>query len=275
MCRHVVVLKDFVCCKSGSVAPYRGPGFRQKGLDNMKQISTGAGLVALAVGMVATALFATHRDSTQASAQSTERTAVDQSEIDIRSRSSAASGSTVCEDAALNWLSQTPQLITYCSDLGSIGLLNIGVADLNGDGQAENFTRPNALHYPVYQGQIKTSDAARVYRCEIEILSGGTRTVRYSRVLDTSQVGYWLRERFPSCFQVELLAQGWADVDGDGDLDLVGHVAVDLGQGGSVNANIWFENTGFQSSAPNPYDLDQDGEVGASDISVLLLNYSK
>jgi hypothetical protein len=47
------------------------PGVRQKGLDNMKQISTGAGLVALSVGMVATAFIATHRGSGEAFAQVT------------------------------------------------------------------------------------------------------------------------------------------------------------------------------------------------------------
>jgi hypothetical protein len=47
------------------------PGVRQKGLDNMKQISTGAGLVALSVGMVATAFVATHRNGGEAFAQVT------------------------------------------------------------------------------------------------------------------------------------------------------------------------------------------------------------
>jgi len=47
------------------------PGVRQKGLENMKQISTGAGLVALSVGMVATAFIATHRGSGEAFAQGT------------------------------------------------------------------------------------------------------------------------------------------------------------------------------------------------------------
>ena len=46
-------------------------GFRQKGLDNMKQISTGAGLVALSVGMVATAFIATQRGGSEAFAQGT------------------------------------------------------------------------------------------------------------------------------------------------------------------------------------------------------------
>jgi hypothetical protein len=52
----------------GTIIP---PGVRQKGLDNMKQISTGAGLVALSVGMVATAFVATHRGSGEAFAQGT------------------------------------------------------------------------------------------------------------------------------------------------------------------------------------------------------------
>ena len=48
-----------------------GPGVRQKGLDNMKQISTGAGLLGLGVCMVATAFIATHRGSGEAFAQVT------------------------------------------------------------------------------------------------------------------------------------------------------------------------------------------------------------
>ena len=44
---------------------------RQEGLNNMKQISAGAGLVALSIGMVATAFIATHRGSGEAFAQGT------------------------------------------------------------------------------------------------------------------------------------------------------------------------------------------------------------
>ena len=44
---------------------------RQEGLNNMKQISTGAGLVALSIGMVATAFIATHRGNGEAFAQGT------------------------------------------------------------------------------------------------------------------------------------------------------------------------------------------------------------
>ena len=47
------------------------PGVRQKGLDNMKQISTGAGLLGLGVCMLGTAFIATHRGSGEAFAQVT------------------------------------------------------------------------------------------------------------------------------------------------------------------------------------------------------------
>ena len=52
------------------VHPFRA-GFRQKGLDNMKQISTGAGLLGLGVCMVATAFIVTQRGGSQAFAQGT------------------------------------------------------------------------------------------------------------------------------------------------------------------------------------------------------------
>lgn len=68
-------------------------GFRQKGLDNMKQISTGAGLVALSVGMVATAFIATHRSGSEAFAQGTgsERRIVSASVIPYQVGSSNSS----------------------------------------------------------------------------------------------------------------------------------------------------------------------------------------
>ena len=69
---------------------------------------------------------------------------------------------------------------------------------------------------------------------------------------------------------------GWRDCDGDGDLDFVTPISLNFYNGNSIRILAWFENTGYQAAPPpNPYDLDQDGEVGASDISVLLLNYSK
>lgn len=239
----------------------------------MRTVSTGVGLCVLGVCVLGAAALSTSQVGGQAFAQSPSRAAVAQQDNEVTSPINAASGLTGCEDAPLEWLSQTPQLISYCGD-ALIGVLNIGVADLNGDGQAENFARPNAVHYPVYQGQIRSSDAAVVFRTQTQLLPDGERTVRLNRVLDTSQVGYWLRQRFPSCFQVELVVQGWVDVDGDGDLDLLGHISVVFPQN-TATYQIWFENTGYESSSPpiNPYDLDQDGEVGAGDISVLLLNF--
>jgi hypothetical protein len=53
------------------VHPYVAGGYRQKGLDNMKQISTGAGLLGLGVCMVATAFIASQRGGSEAFAQGT------------------------------------------------------------------------------------------------------------------------------------------------------------------------------------------------------------
>jgi hypothetical protein len=69
--RAKAIPAGFICMAvlSGASLPCRG--IRQKGLDNMKQISTGAGLVALSVGMVATAFIVSQRGGSEAFAQGT------------------------------------------------------------------------------------------------------------------------------------------------------------------------------------------------------------
>ena len=58
---------------------------------------------------------------------------------------------------------------------------------------------------------------------------------------------------------------GLVDLDRDGDLDVV----FQLGTWGHWHP-FWIENTGFEATQPLAGDLDGDGAVGASDLTMLL-----
>jgi hypothetical protein len=63
---------------------------------------------------------------------------------------------------------------------------------------------------------------------------------------------------------------GWSDLDEDGDLDAVVLMSLSGQEGQFVYRLFWLENTGFEATQPLTGDLDGDGAVGASDLTMLL-----
>jgi hypothetical protein len=62
---------------------------------------------------------------------------------------------------------------------------------------------------------------------------------------------------------------GWADMDGDGDLDLTMSV-----WGPSGEMTLWIENLAGAVATANSYDLDHDGHVNTGDLSLLLMEFT-
>lgn len=253
----------------------------------MKQISTGAGLVALSVGMVATAFIATHRVGTEAFAQqplaqpsqnpSTEdRESLPQTPS--TDRANFSSSSTTCYLTEGDWFG-SPRFVPVCGEYAA-GVPPLYAADVNGDGRQESFLLDYSTFVkPIINGQ-PSGQSIRISRAVPSLDSSGNPRFQSQLVFDSSSANSWLMQTYPWIKMVELDAGigrgGWLDMDSDGDLDLVMSAILWDGVSTPVYGELWFENTGYQAAPPpNPYDLDQDGEVGASDISVLLLNYSK
>jgi hypothetical protein len=65
--------------------------------------------------------------------------------------------------------------------------------------------------------------------------------------------------------------EGWRDMDGDGDFDFIAGIGVSDGRPGAQAFSLyWFENIGIEATQPLVGDLDGDGAVGASDLTMLL-----
>jgi hypothetical protein len=65
---------------------------------------------------------------------------------------------------------------------------------------------------------------------------------------------------------------GFRDLDGDGDMDAVVSISVQYAPPvyGGTTKYAWLENTGYEATQPLVGDLDGDGSVGASDLTMLL-----
>jgi hypothetical protein len=80
----------------------------------------------------------------------------------------------------------------------------------------------------------------------------------------------------PNPNYADLQFYGWRDFDGDDDQDLLFYFRVGIanpptGEGAQESGRyIWVENTGFEATRPLTGDLDGDGSVGASDLTMLL-----
>jgi hypothetical protein len=283
------------------VAVLLGRGFRQKGLDNMKQISTGVRLAILG-GLLTGGMYLS--------------TAAIGSGVDERT-SGLESYATVHESSAceaMSWFDFTPRPIQVSCG-ATIPLLPISPADVNGDGILEVFKVSsnviNAMileHLPLNNNGECTpptpitgySIPSPVTTQRMNVQSGNLNVTTASITDFTESFAKSLRAILPSpgwpdenkVYRVRIGDIGWFDCDGDGDLDLV--VVLNLQQQtpfgcfcglcwnmnpnsnsyqGAGSVAFWLENTGHQRNQ-NAADLDGDGFVNGGDIALLLLNWS-
>jgi hypothetical protein len=247
----------------------------------MRTVSTGVGLCVLGVCVLGATAISSSRNGTDAFAQSPVLSrSNDGNGIPEGDKPAGADRRSVadCETGLQSWFDPTPHYFSACTSdtTRQVSTLPFYSADVNADGVTDFF---DASADRIY---VQQSDATlKIFHERIDSSSGSSQQ-SLEVIFEVNQsILTEIRQVLPDPAGAELLIRreyayqtwGWRDCDGDGDLDIVFALSAPYSPS-STPRQVWFENTGFQKApAPNPYDLDQDGEVGAGDISVLLLNF--
>jgi hypothetical protein len=135
-----------------------------------------------------------------------------------------------------------------------------GNLDLLGDG------KPRILFDDPY-GTFLASGSLYIY--EYDALPDGT--TRQTRVVilspdDSELITNFLALGLGSGSWDAIDRGGIADLDGDGDLDIV--IGCASGQ------RVWLENIRGDAVRPTAFDLDHDGHVNTGDLSLLLMEFT-
>ena len=205
------------------------------------------------------------------------------------------------------WFNPTPR--SFAAGCGEVPILPLSPADVNGDGVLETFTAELACLSGNCGGQqlepVGSAWSDVLFRTQLVVAPGGPRPVRSSLLSLPSSFADAMIAQLPNggvgnpCipsqqdgirFELQSIAAGWADCDGDGDLDLIVRVLgfkTITGSDGPPGMEctfsglepllprlIWFENTGYQSPPPPVTgDLTGDGIVNGEDLALLLGNW--
>lgn len=144
-------------------------------------------------------------------------------------------------------------------------------ADVNGDGRLEYYGEiGNGFpEDPIANGGVPMPNRPFLHRISSSLEAGQT-VVAVSSILETQPLAEWILADQGWTGRIDC-GFGWNDIDGDGDLDLVvGFTSSDPVTFEFLRRTAWLENTGFEASQPLTGDLDGDGSVGASDLTILL-----
>ena len=230
----------------------------------MKQISTGTGLVVLSGTILASVCLSSPRTATTAFASSQQPQPADRG---IGRKADAAAPVAMLSDCELtpeNFFNPIPNKISACVEFGC---QSISMADVNGDGKADYFSPLEMVFHVIDNGQV-LSGLDILLQTMLEHASQGS-SIKTKIVWNTGNLGNYLKSIFPDAPNVITRIKGWRDCDGDGDLDLVCAIETD----GGLLGFVYFENTGFQHTAPLEGDINHDGQVDSADVGVLLLNF--
>lgn len=219
----------------------------------------------------------------------------------IRKSLRMASGSTATTCGSAIWFDPTP--LSFDASCGQPVVSPIGTADVNGDGIEENF---ESSSIPLIFGgpwvgmadvQIQPLVNNRLKHFEVVVGATGPRSTATS-VLSTPDA--WASQLWnelgigsdtDGCVDSWIVGAeplGWADCDGDGDLDLVLRLTAYHRPRGIVSGVCqevdpigypidryhWLRNVGFErASPPIAADLNRDGSVDGVDLGILLASW--
>ena len=248
----------------------------------MKQISTGTGLVVLSITILASVFLSSPRTATTAFASAQQAQPAERSvgrKADAAPSVAMAAG---CESQI--WFNPQPhEFLSGCSDVVALPITPV---DVNRDGFQEIISaNVQWLAAGVPVAPIEFGSSLDV--SWVDIAPEGV-SPRKSNVL---QLGHELVNVYISqlpdlgdiinykwWWSISANPVGWLDCDSDGDLDFVLEIHV-IRETGPVLPTIiihklWFENTGFQHTAPLEGDLNGDGHVDSEDLGKLLGGYT-
>lgn len=237
----------------------------------MKAISTGTGLAILGSCILAAAVMSSPFGKFAIAAGGGQTPSVSPRLAQLpKANIGGAAGFTDCEVRVEHWFNPVPHIVqsSSCVDPNS-GLWEEMQAikiyqpvDLLGDGKVRRLA--------VF-GIGWFTDQTRIDVMEFRTQPDGSTSPSRIRILsseDAELFGNLADLGVASIYDLDS-GNGWADMDGDGDLDLSMNV-----WGRSGNMTVWIENIAGGTASASPYDLDHDGHVNTGDLSLLLMEFT-
>ena len=237
----------------------------------MKQISTGTGLIVLSGTILASVFLSNPRTATTAFASAQQAQPAERSVGRKADAAAPVAMGGACESQI--WFNTQPREFVESCDPYRVGFRfgDITWSDVNSDGKVESFSNSYNGYFVVSRSHGVDYDGMLTLNNVVPTSSGAK--LNFIDILDlpTSFGDYFVTKYGVS--EAAFYATGWADCDGDNDLDLVFAVRGKHLDGNPFEFVGWLENTGFQYAAPLEGDLNHDGHVDNTDVGLVLLNF--